>query len=70
MITGRRASIGANFEFETNPVVEQVEVRSGRRASRGADFEFLNLNFKLIRSTTRDLQSILNKKHITRRFVD
>ena len=29
------------FEFETDPVDKQVEVRSGRRASSiGADFEF------------------------------
>ena len=44
---------GADFEFETDPVDEQVEVQI--------------LNLKLIQSTTRNLQSILNKKNFEKR---
>ena len=43
-------------EFETDPVDEQVEVRHFAESQRD--------------ETARDLQSIFNKKHFTRRFAD
>ena len=35
-----RCGVDLEFEFQTDPVHTEVEVRSGRLASRGANFEF------------------------------